>query len=109
MRDHKTPTRAKRARKRPAVQQPVGVRELKTQASRILREVRESGASFVLTHRGKAIGVILPLERSNGVVPYAEDEQVAWANFWEAGRRLEKGFRRGKSAMRELFKMRSQR
>jgi antitoxin (DNA-binding transcriptional repressor) of toxin-antitoxin stability system len=99
----------KRKPRQPSVQQPVGVRELKTHAARILREVRDSGASFVLTHRGKAIGVILPLERTNGVVPDVDDEERAWANFWEAGRRLEKGFRRGKSAMRELFKMRSQR
>jgi antitoxin (DNA-binding transcriptional repressor) of toxin-antitoxin stability system len=105
MRDHKTPTpRAKR----PAVHQPVGVRELKTHASRILREVRDSRASFVLTHRGKAIGVILPLGES-GRVPEAEDDHAAWANFWEAGHRLENSLRPGDSPMRALFEMRSQR
>ena len=105
MRDHKTPTRAKRARKRPAVQQPVGVRELKAHASRILREVRDSRASFVLTHRGKAIGVILPLGQA-GRVPDVDDDGAAWANFWEAGRRLERGFRPGMSGLRVLSDMR---
>jgi antitoxin (DNA-binding transcriptional repressor) of toxin-antitoxin stability system len=106
MRDHKAPTRTKRSRKRPAVQQPVGVRELKTQASRILREVRDSRASFVLTHRGKAIGVILPLGQA-GRVPRVEDEDAAaWANFWEAGRRLERGIRPGMSGLRILSEMR---
>jgi antitoxin (DNA-binding transcriptional repressor) of toxin-antitoxin stability system len=108
MRDHKTPTRTKRSRKRPAVQQPVGVRELKTHASRILREVRDSGASFVLTHRGKAIGMILPLSQA-GRLPDMDDDAAAWANFWEAGRRLENSLRPGDSPMRALFEMRSQR
>ena len=108
MRDHKAPTRDKRSRKRPAVQQPVGVRELKTHASRILREVRDSGASFVLTHRGKAIGMILPLSQA-GRLPDMDDDAAAWANFWEAGRRLENSLRPGDSPMRALFEMRSQR
>jgi antitoxin (DNA-binding transcriptional repressor) of toxin-antitoxin stability system len=106
MRDHKTPTRVKRARKRPAVQQPVGVRELKTHASRILREVRDSRASFVLTHRGKAIGVILPLRESGRVPGLEDDDAAAWANFWAAGRRLERGFRPGMSGLRVLSDMR---
>ena len=105
MRDHKAPTpRAKR----PAVQQPVGVRELKTHASRILRQVRDSRASFVLTHRGKAIGVILPLSEA-GRVPDMDDDATAWTNFWEAGRRLENSLHPGESPMRALFEMRSQR
>ncbi len=105
MRDHKTPTRAKRSRKRPAVQQPVGVRELKTHASRILREVRDSRASFVLTHRGKAIGMILPLSQA-GRLPDVNDDAAAWENFWEAGRRVERGMRPGMSGLRVLSEMR---
>jgi antitoxin (DNA-binding transcriptional repressor) of toxin-antitoxin stability system len=108
MSDHKAPTRGKRSRKHPAVQQPVGVRELKAHASRILREVRDSRASFVLTHRGKAIGMILPLGR-DGRVPAVDDDAAARANFWEAGRRLENSLRPGDSPMRALFEMRSQR
>lgn len=106
MRDHKaTTTRDKRPRKRTAVQQPVGVRELKTHASRILREVRDSRASFVLTHRGKAIGMILPLGQASRI-PEMDDDSAAWSNFWEAGRRLERGFRSGMSGLRVLSDMR---
>ena len=43
----------------------VGVRELKTHAARILRQVREARTSYLLTHRGRAIGVILPLDRED--------------------------------------------
>ena len=71
-------------------------------------EFRDSRASFVLTHRGKAIGVILPLGQA-GSVPEVDDDAAAWANFWEAGRRVERGIRPGESPMRALFEMRSQR
>jgi len=33
----------------------IGVRELKTHAARILRQVRDARASYVVTHRGRAI------------------------------------------------------
>jgi len=85
----------------------ISVRELKTHASRILREVRDSRASFVLTHRGKAIGVILPLERNDDSVRAVEDdEETAWANFMAVGRRIAKGFRPGVSGVQILSEMR---
>ena len=41
----------------------VGVRELKNQATEILRAVREEQAEYVITLRGKPIAVLLPLEK----------------------------------------------
>jgi prevent-host-death family protein len=38
----------------------VGVRELKNQATEILREVREQQAEYIVTYRGKPIAVLLP-------------------------------------------------
>ncbi len=86
----------------------VGVRELKTHAARILRQVRDSRASYVLTHRGRAVGVILPLDPSEGTSPASEDVDAAaaWNAFVRAGRRLERRFRRGVSGVRLLSAMR---
>jgi prevent-host-death family protein len=39
----------------------VGIRELKNETSEILRAVREEKAEYVVTHRGKPVAVILPL------------------------------------------------
>lgn len=82
----------------------VGVRELKTHAARIVRQVRETHESYVLTHRGQAVGVILPLDLVDGTVqPYDEaDAAVAWNTFMHAGRRLERRFRPGASGVRLL-------
>jgi prevent-host-death family protein len=81
----------------------VGVRELKAQAARILRQVRDSGASYVLTHRGRAVGVILPLEPQVGSGPIDDsDGAAAWNDFLRAGRHLERRFRAGVSGVQLL-------
>ena len=81
----------------------VGVRELKTHVARIVRQVREARASYVVTHRGTPVGVILPLD-SGGEVPAAVDTpgDSPWQTFLAAGRRLERGFRPGVSGVELL-------
>ena len=83
-----------------APQTAVGVRELKTHAAGIVRRVREGRASYILTHRGQPVGVILPLEPRS-----VEDEPTdaaAWNAFLAAGRRLERRLRPGVSGVRRL-------
>jgi len=79
----------------------VGVRELKTHAARIVRHVREGRASYILTHRGRAVGIILPIDDADDAHG-AEDGTVAWNAFLRAGRRLERGFRPRVSGVRLL-------
>ena len=95
MRDHHN-TRARSAKK------VVGVRELKTHAAGILRRVREARASYVLTHRGRAIGMILPLEPGEDAAATPEEASATWDAFVRAGRRLERRFRPGMSGVRLL-------
>ncbi len=40
----------------------IGVRELKNQATEILRAVREERAEYIVTYRGEPIAMLLPLE-----------------------------------------------
>lgn len=103
MRNHSQPSR----RPKPA-KQAVGVRELKTHAARILRHVREARASYILTHRGQAVGVILPLDGPGEVAPSADDAGgvAAWDAFLRAGERLQGRFRPGADGVRLLSDMR---
>lgn len=39
----------------------IGIRELKNNTSQILREVIETGAEIVITHRGKPVARFLPV------------------------------------------------
>lgn len=40
----------------------VGVRELKNQATKILRQVREEQAEYVITYYGRPVAVLLPVD-----------------------------------------------
>lgn len=86
----------------------VGVRELKTHAARILRHVREARASYILTHRGRAVGVILPLDAADGAPPPAGDAEAgaAWKVFLRAGQRIQGRFRPGADGVQLLSGMR---
>ncbi len=103
MKDH-----TNRGARTPPSRKTVGVRELKTHAAQIVREVREAQASYVVTHRGRAVGVILPLDPTSPRPPDAEDAgaPTAWGAFLHAGRRLERRFRPRVSGVQALSKMR---
>lgn len=93
---------------RRSLRNTVGVRELKTHAARILRHVREAGASYVLTHRGRAVGVILPVDRAAADSASVEGAEPgrSWEEFLRAGRRLEGQFQQGVSGVRILSQTR---
>ena len=91
------------------LQERVGVRELKANAARILRQVRDSRASYILTHRGRAVGVILPFDPIEDLSQATDhsDTAAAWNTFMRAGARLERRrFRPGVSGVRLLSGMR---
>lgn len=46
----------------------VGIRELKTQASDIIRRVRENNESYVVTYRGRPVARLEPLEDTQAQV-----------------------------------------
>lgn len=102
MRDHHTTRRRLPA----STGRIVGVRELKTHAAGILRHVRESRASYVLTHRGRAVGMIVPLEPGADASMAPEDTAAAWNAFVRAGRRLERRFQPGASGVEILSETR---
>ena len=72
----------------------VGVRELKTRASEIVRKVRESGARYVITYRGRPIGVMLPLDAPTSA--FAEETlpsgDTAWDDLTRLGEEIGRGW-----------------
>ena len=42
----------------------VGVKELKDQATAILRHVREEQAEYIVTYHGRAVAVLLPIDQT---------------------------------------------
>lgn len=43
----------------------IGIRELKNQTSRIVREVREEQAEYVVTHQGQPVAVLYPYTKAD--------------------------------------------
>jgi hypothetical protein len=69
--------------------------------------IKPSAASpGLMTHRGRAVGMILPMEPAEDTSTASEDATTAWDAFMRAGRRLERRFRPGVSGVRLLSAMR---
>ena len=55
----------------------IGIRQLKSQASEIVRAVREERAEYVITHHGKPVAMIIPF------VEASPEHAVSPAQFWD--------------------------
>ena len=69
----------------------VGIRELKQQASELVRLVRETGSEVRITHRGQVVALLIPVPPRKS----KEGEKHYWANLdtlaAEIGARWPKG------------------
>ncbi len=70
----------------------VGIRELKTQASDIIRRVRDTNETFVVTYRGQPVARLEPLEdpeekRYRAREVLAEMDRIAESvtKYWPSG------------------------
>lgn len=43
----------------------VGIRELKNRTSEIVRAVRERGVHYIVTHQGRPVGLLLPVDETS--------------------------------------------
>jgi antitoxin (DNA-binding transcriptional repressor) of toxin-antitoxin stability system len=85
----------------------VGVKELKIHVSEIVRNVRERRARYVITYRGRTVGILAPLE----VTPESEalsGEQgpTAWEELTRLGEEIGRGWRSPLTAVELLSEMR---
>jgi prevent-host-death family protein len=68
----------------------IGIKELKSGASRVVDEVA-AGRSYVITKRGQATAVLMPLEEAEDLVLANAEE------FVNARRRARTAYRRGQT------------
>jgi prevent-host-death family protein len=73
----------------------VGVRELKARASEIIRDVRERRARYVITYRGRPVGLLMPLDEARAAsLPLAgESATAAWDELTRLGEEIGRGWR----------------
>lgn len=74
----------------------IGIKELKSTASRVIEDV-EAGASYVVTKRGRPAAVIVPVEDAEDLVLANADEYI------RIRRRARDAYRRGRTTnLRDL-------
>jgi prevent-host-death family protein len=69
----------------------IGLRQLKTHASEVLRDVEENEVRYVVTNRNKPMAIIIPYTPREASAPQTTDE--ALAAFFEAGERVKEAWK----------------
>ena len=80
----------------------IGIRELKSRASEVVRAVKEERTRYVITQRGKPAAIIVPLDAA----PLKKSADEVWERLMEIGEELGKGWQSEKSAVEILSEMR---
>ena len=86
----------------------VGVRELKTRASEIIRSVRENRARYTITYRGQPVGVLMPLEQPQAEPTIGGEAlaESAWDELVRLGQEIGRGWRSPLTSAELLSEMR---
>jgi len=85
----------------------IGVRELKARASEIVQNVRKKRSSYIITYRGRPVGLLSPLEAA--AQARAEAVQSAgevWAELERLGAEIGRKWRSKQSSAELLSEMR---
>jgi prevent-host-death family protein len=85
----------------------IGVREMKIHAAEIVRNVREHRARYVVTYRGKPVGLLTPLE-SLTTTPMSETTggPDAWEELVRLGKEIGDRWRSPQTSVEVLSEMR---
>jgi prevent-host-death family protein len=90
-----------RKKKQPRTEE-IGIRELKSRVSEVVRAVKEERARYVITQRGKPAALIIPVD---ALPPKKSDDEV-WERLMEIREELGKGWQSEKSSVEILSEMR---
>ena len=90
-----------RKKKQPKTEE-IGIRELKSRASEVVRAVKEERTRYVVTQRGKPVAAIIPID---AVLPEKKD-QDGWERLLALRARLAKDKSEKQSSLEILSEMR---
>ena len=90
-----------RKKKQPKIEE-IGIRELKSRASEVVRAVKEERARYVITQRGKPAAIIIPVD----AVPVKNSDDEVWERLMKIRDELGKDWQSEKSAVEILSEMR---
>ncbi|GAB4502885.1 MAG: hypothetical protein Fur0035_24430 [Anaerolineales bacterium] len=80
----------------------IGIRELKTRVSEVVRAVKETRARYIITQHGKPAALLIPIDAE---IKKTDAEDV-WAELEKIRDELAQGWQNEKSAVEILSEMR---
>lgn len=83
-----------------------GVRDLKVRASKILRDVRDRKMRYIITHRGRPVAILAPLEQALETAPATGSGDSAWEALVLLSREIGKAWESPMSSAELLSTMR---
>ncbi len=86
----------------------VGIRELKNQATQILRHVREERAEYIITLRGEPVAALRPFEAEDEVALRREQRQAALDRLLALAEEIGKAWKSDESAVETLERIRDE-
>ena len=86
----------------------IGIRELKNQASSIVRQVREEAVDYVITHHGRPVAVLRPVDEQTMRDLQKQEAVDTWRKLLEIGRKFSASQISEKSARELLSEMREE-
>lgn len=86
----------------------IGIRELKTHASEIMRQVRDERRRYIITYRGRPVGVLLPLQEAEVEEQLLNETPAmdSWEELTELGQEIGAGWQSDQSSAEILSDMR---
>ena len=86
----------------------VGVRELKTRASEIVRDVRDRRMRYIITYRGRPVGLLAPLEEAQpeNLASAATSATTTWEELIRLGEEIGREWRSSLTSTELLSEMR---
>jgi prevent-host-death family protein len=86
----------------------IGIRELKNQVSDIVRQVREEAAEYIITHHGRPVAVLRPINEEKPKEQELQEALASLEEMLEIGRLLHESNPEARSAVEILEEMREE-
>jgi prevent-host-death family protein len=86
----------------------VGIRELKNQATQILRRVREEGAEYLITLRGEPVAALKPIDSEDDQALLIQRRQAALARSLDLAKLIAESWQDERSGVEILEQMREE-
>ena len=90
------------------MKEEIGIRELKNRTSSIVRQVREQSAEYIITHHGRPVAVLRPINEEDVESLEAHKAVESWHKLLEIGRTLAEREPEAKSAVTILEEIREE-